>query len=237
METVSLVKTNGECEDCQTPGTGILFFTSWALTCCPYHSGNPSTSVKLPASSAFLNSSGEGQRDAKYLHMGPTQQPSKGKDWAHNSNKCTIRVKTSHWQQAQHCSPCSKRDVSRAAAIPVSIGWSVTPDYHLLWFLVTLQEGRQERKKKWFFLLTSQIHFSFFPSLLFTSQVKLLWHARWAAFIPTSLEGCWFSFLEYVSTAQQNLIEFCWSLWTKTSVFSLHLIKYPSMPPVMTSVS
>lgn len=120
---------------------------SWALTCSLHHSGNPSTSMKLPDSSVFLISSGEGHRDAKCLHMGPTQQPSKGKDWAHNSDKCTITAKTSDWQQAQHCSPCSKRDVSRAAAIPASIGWSVTPDYHLLWVSVTLQERRQERKK------------------------------------------------------------------------------------------
>lgn len=67
---------------------------------------------------------------------------------------------------------------------------------HLLWVLATLQEGRQERKKQNdfpFFHLRSISHFFLF---LFTSQTRLLWHARWTAFIATSLKGCWFRFLE-----------------------------------------
>lgn len=162
MESVSIARHLAR-------GLSFSQVSSWALTCCPYHSGNPSTSVKLPTSSAFLNSSGEGLRDIKCLHMGPTQQSNIGKDWAHNSNKCTITAKTSHWQQAQHSSPCSKRDVSRAATIPPSIGWSVTPDYHLLWVLVTLQVGRQERRKRMIFrsFISDPFLIFFFSSFYF----------------------------------------------------------------------
>lgn len=149
--------------------------------------GGPSTPMKLPASSTLQTSSGEGYRAAKCLHVGPTQKPRQRKDWACNSNKCTITAKTSHWQQAQLCSPCSKRDVSRAAAIPASTGWSVAPDHHLLWVLVTLQERRQNRKRLFdfpFFHLGSASYFSplFFllPKLNFSDmqggQLLLLHH-------------------------------------------------------------
>lgn len=170
---------------------------SRALPCCAHRGGGPSTSVKLPASSALQTSSGEGQRAAKCLHKGPTQQPSQRKTWACNSNKCTVTAKTSHRQHGQLCSFCNSKEVSSAAAIQPQGGevWHQTITSHqLLWC------SRRQCKKgaEECLIFHSFDLLLIFPSLLFTSQIKLLWCARWAAFIATSLKGCWLRFLSQV---------------------------------------